>query len=114
MVGIRPSSSLSTNPDGVLSGTVTVPGGVTGAVDVTITAGSESSAQDLTILGDRSITVEPGQGELPVKVKVTGADFDPTADVTVVGYRGDPGDAGTETTDEATGTVELTDLCPWT
>lgn len=82
------TSALATNAGGALSGTVNLPAGATqGTRALKVTNGARFALFPLTVLGTRTISLTPTSGGLGTAVAVTGAEFDPTAAVTIQGVR---------------------------
>ena len=100
------NSTLSTNAEGDLTGTVDVPVGATTGdrmLQVTDTEGVQA-ASSFRVLGDPEVTLSPNAGSPGTTTTATGEDFDPNTDhsVFVHAIGDDPSTAGELVTDSAT------------
>ena len=97
------NSTLTTDVEGNLSGTVDVPAGATTGdrmLQVTDTEGV-SAASSFKVLGEATITLDPESGGAGTNVNVSGSDFDPNEEHTFRVHS--PGDEASGS-DEATAT----------
>jgi hypothetical protein len=112
--GASATHTLSTDANGALSGSITVPAGAaTGAGSVVITQAADSVTFSLSVLGARSVSASPANGRAGQSVNVTATQFDPNAQVEILGVTSLSGpvaslDPPTTTTVSSSGTLSTT------
>jgi len=110
------STTLTTDTAGNLSGTVTVPSGsVPGSRALKVSIGATESLTPLTILDNRTVSLSNSIGPVGDPVTVTGANFDPGANVQVRGASNISGPSPVYTADAPIGaTIDAAGVLPAT
>ena len=114
--GQAASTTLSTDANGALTGTVTVPSGATvGAGSLVITQDTEAVTRSFTVLGNRSVSLSPASGQPGTVVTVSGDGFDSEAPLEIVGLKSASGsdttsDSPVSATASAGGTLASTNF----
>lgn len=117
-VGCEPLlATYGITADGVLSAAVTIDEAVTPAtreISVTQSTDGQLASAPFTVLGARTVTVDPPNGPTGTAVTIDGTGFDPFAAVTVTGWDGEAAttDVGAATVDAAgvlTGSIVVDD-----